>query len=558
MAAINPQLPSEELMAEKLAALNSVPLFMKNLPDDETEDVALSALQSLAHDGTPDEIAQNFKEHGNEYFVGKRWKEARDFYTQGINANPMDIKLQVTLLCNRAACNLELQNYGSVLKDCKKALTLDSKASKAYYRAGMALLSLDRPHEALECCDLCLAYDSGNAGMKSLRERVVKAIADKEQKEKERQERLKKEADAKRLMDNAFRVRNLILVPNPNGSSNPYAPHWDPEDPMQSTLIIPVFFLYPQHATSDVIPEFVEDTPFSAHLEAMFPPNAPAPEWDRAGEYTAKSLVVYAITKRRRLLKVGKKMTLKDVCHAAKAKEGDSVKDGLEVKDGCLSFAVLPKGSVESKWVEDFKRRYCTFKMSVTNKILRSANAPSSTPDEIETNVAQALIDLENNVPELKAELRPLQISAAREVDVRGGKKAIVIFVPVPQLKAFRKVQQRLTRELEKKFSDRHVVFVAQRRMLRKPTRTSRVKQKRPRSRTLTNVHERILEDLVFPTEIVGKRTRVSVDGSKLLKVFLDSKDSTALEYKLDSFSSVYRRLTGKDVVFEFPVVAQE
>ena len=57
----------------------------------------------------------------------------------------------------------------------------------------------------------------------------------------------------------------------------------------------------------------------------------------------------------------------------------------------------------------------------------------------------------------------------------------------------------RLTRELEKKFSDRHVVFVAQRRMLRKPTRTSRVKQKRPRSRTLTNVHEKVLEDLVFP-----------------------------------------------------------
>lgn len=79
----------------------------------------------------------------------------------------------------------------------------------------------------------------------------------------------------------------------------------------------------------------------------------------------------------------------------------------------------------------------------------------------------------------------------------------------------------RLTRELEKKFSDRHVVFVAQRRMLPKPTRTSRVKQKRPRSRTLTNVHERILEDLVYPSEITGKRTRVAVDGSKLLKVYV-------------------------------------
>ena len=80
---------------------------------------------------------------------------------------------------------------------------------------------------------------------------------------------------------------------------------------------------------------------------------------------------------------------------------------------------------------------------SVSQKIFRTANAPTTAPDETETSVAQALIDLENNVPELKTELRPLQISAAREVDVRGGKKAIVIFVPVPQVKAFQKVQQR-------------------------------------------------------------------------------------------------------------------
>jgi len=190
--------------------------------------------------------------------------------------------------------------------------------------------------------------------------------------------------------------------------------------------------------------------------------------------------------------------------------------------------------------------------MSVQNKILRTANAPTTPPDETEIKVAQAMIDLENNVPDIRNEIRPLQISTAREIDVGGGKKAIVIFVPMPQCKAFRKVQARLTRELEKKFSDRHVVFVAQRRMLRKPTRTSRVKQKRPRSRTLTDVHEKILEDIVHPTEIVAKRVRVTAEGTKTLKVFLDPKESPSLEYKLDSFSSVYRRLTGKDVVFEF------
>lgn len=38
-------------------------------------------------------------------------------------------------------------------------------------------------------------------------------------------------------------------------------------------------------------------------------------------------------------------------------------------------------------------------------------------------------------------------------------------------------------------------------------------------SRTLTSVHDAILEDLVFPSEIVGKRIRIKLDGSKLIKV---------------------------------------
>lgn len=48
-----------------------------------------------------------------------------------------------------------------------------------------------------------------------------------------------------------------------------------------------------------------------------------------------------------------------------------------------------------------------------------------------------------------------------QEIDVQG-KKAIMIFVPVPQLRAYQKIQTRLVRELEKKFSGKHVVFIAQ------------------------------------------------------------------------------------------------
>jgi len=146
-------------------------------------------------------------------------------------------------------------------------------------------------------------------------------------------------------------------VPNPDDSSNPYAPRFDPEDATGGTLIIPVFFLYPEHATSDVVPAFVEDTEFGAVLATMFPPVAPRPSWDADRRYVLGSLVVYAMTRRKRLLKVGRKMTLRDVCRAAGGTGGGgtNVEDGLEVKDGCLSFVVVPRGEAEQKWVEEYK-----------------------------------------------------------------------------------------------------------------------------------------------------------------------------------------------------------
>ena len=119
-------------------------------------------------------------------------------------------------------------------------------------------------------------------------------------------------------------------------------------------------------------------------------------------------------------------------------------------------------------------------------------------------------------------------------------------------------MQQRLTRELEKKFSDRHVLILASRRILPRPKRSNRSRtsqqQKRPRSRTLTAVHDAILADVVYPVEIVGKRLRTKEDGSKVLKVVLDEKERGGVDYRLDTYSEVYRKLTGRVCGFEFPV----
>ena len=155
--------------------------------------------------------------------------------------------------------------------------------------------------------------------------------------------------------------------------------------------------------------------------------------------------------------------------------------------------------------------------------------------------------------PELKASLRDLYITAAKEVDCGGGRKAILLYVPYKLRKSFNKVHQRLVRELEKKFSGRHVLILAQRNILGKSyMRNQKTKGPRPRSRTLTAVHEAILDDVVYPTEIVGKRTRVKVDGKRILKVYLDSKDQANVEGRTDTFAAVYSKLTNKQVTFLF------
>ncbi|RVX13890.1 40S ribosomal protein S7 [Vitis vinifera] len=128
----------------------------------------------------------------------------------------------------------------------------------------------------------------------------------------------------------------------------------------------------------------------------------------------------------------------------------------------------------------------------------------------------QSFFDLENTNLELKSDLKDIYINSAAQIDVSGNRKVVVIYVPYRLQKAFRKIHLRLVGELEKKFSGKHVVLIAARRILHPPKKGSAVV--RPRTRTLTAVHEAMLEDIVYPAEIVGKHVRYRADGSKIIK----------------------------------------
>jgi small subunit ribosomal protein S7e len=190
--------------------------------------------------------------------------------------------------------------------------------------------------------------------------------------------------------------------------------------------------------------------------------------------------------------------------------------------------------------------------LNVRKKIVKEKGA---VPNELEEEVAKALFDIEvSPSSEIKGDVRDIYINSAKEVEVKANKKAIIVSVPFRVWKTVQKIQGRLIREMEKKFNKRHVMFVATRTILDTNFRRKGLKV-RPRTRTLTSVHESMMEDIVGPTEIVGKRTRISVDGTKIMKIMLDSKDKDKdnVEDKLATFSAVYKKLTNKEATFGFP-----
>lgn len=72
-----------------------------------------------------------------------------------------------------------------------------------------------------------------------------------------------------------------------------------------------------------------------------------------------------------------------------------------------LSYLVHPPSSAR-------KNRTATMAAAL-NKI--AATSPSrQNPSELETSIANALYDLESNIPDMKTALRPLQFVSAREV----------------------------------------------------------------------------------------------------------------------------------------------
>ncbi|XP_057758318.1 translocon at the outer membrane of chloroplasts 64-like isoform X1 [Arachis stenosperma] len=83
---------------------------------------------------TKEEAAEIAKERGNQAYKDKQWQKAIGFYSEAIKLSSDN----ATYYSNRAQAYLELGSYLQAESDCTKAISLDKKNVKAYFRRGRA------------------------------------------------------------------------------------------------------------------------------------------------------------------------------------------------------------------------------------------------------------------------------------------------------------------------------------------------------------------------------------------------------------------------------------
>ncbi|KAK7756849.1 HSP70/90 co-chaperone [Diatrype stigma] len=368
---------SNKTVDEVVADLKKSPFFMTELEEnDETE-----AFKALAYEGTPSEVAADFKDRGNECFQARRWADAKEFYTKGIlvlaaeerkrqrgepttpdhheggeNENEPESDEAVArrqrailepLYANRAACHLELRNYRSCWLDGFAALRLNDRNVKAYYRSARALLAAGRIAEADDACASGLAVAPDNGPLRAAARDIIAAsekAAARQRAEAERVAREKRRALLLRaaLKARGIRTRATAQPPEMEDAGIRLAP--DPDDPRGSALTFPAVLLYPLHLQSDFVKAFAETDAVADHLAYVLPL-----PWDRAGEYGGPgggAVECYAETVDGGLLKVGKKAPLLKLLASGR----------VEVVDEVVRLFVLPKARAEA-WVREFKEK---------------------------------------------------------------------------------------------------------------------------------------------------------------------------------------------------------
>jgi small subunit ribosomal protein S7e len=175
--------------------------------------------------------------------------------------------------------------------------------------------------------------------------------------------------------------------------------------------------------------------------------------------------------------------------------------------------------------------------MMQTNKLAN--NKKGTTVNEITKNLTTVLHKIQESDPKLKADLESFKIESATEIIVDDKNKCLLIKVDENSIKSLHKVHAEIVKRLEDHFSGPVVIVPERKKTNGNLFRKFRGK-KAPRNRTLTAVYQDALEDVLFPSTIVGLRTRYPKGNSRIFKVQVDPLDKELVENKSSAICAAY------------------
>ncbi|CAK1587848.1 unnamed protein product [Parnassius mnemosyne] len=176
--------------------------------ESDTDSIDVNSLKDAEMDLTDDQkaerrlIAEELKTAGNDSFKIGEYERSIEKYTEGLRICPLQFTQQRSVLyCNRSAAKMKLEKYKRAIKDCSKAIELDDKYLKAYYRRAQSYEATDKLDECLADYKKILELDPTHKEAQVALVRLPPLI-------EEKNEKLKKEMLGK-LKD----LGNMILKP---------------------------------------------------------------------------------------------------------------------------------------------------------------------------------------------------------------------------------------------------------------------------------------------------------------------------------------------------------
>lgn len=118
------------------SSINNQPSTSGSNSSSSTANILASDVSKRNPTTIPNKIekANEFKTRGNDCVKNGQYVKAVKYYTEAINLN----KSEPVFYTNRALCYLKQSQFTECIDDCTKAIGLDAKAVKAYYRRMLA------------------------------------------------------------------------------------------------------------------------------------------------------------------------------------------------------------------------------------------------------------------------------------------------------------------------------------------------------------------------------------------------------------------------------------